>query len=126
MKKNQNGFKFLLGILFFIMLVGWIIKKLNLEDLLTELQDDNVKRGRQTKDAKKTIMARVSQQSDLSGRQQKILSIFAPEKKVYMENIVNAVKGVHVRTLRRELSKLESKKLIKKVGKTKGSYYIKS
>lgn len=62
----------------------------------------------------------------LSSRQKKILSLFEKTSEpVDMDGISAGVKGVHVRTLRRDLTKLSNLRLIKKVGSTKGTSYKK-
>jgi predicted HTH transcriptional regulator len=62
--------------------------------------------------------------SDLSQRQKEVLEIIKSRKEVDMEGIANAVKNVHVRTLRRDLNKLADSGFIKKIGSTKAAKYI--
>jgi predicted HTH transcriptional regulator len=59
----------------------------------------------------------------LDKRQTRILSLFDKEERITNEMIQSVIKGVTERTIRRDLNFLEEKGYIKKVGKTKGSYY---
>ncbi len=59
----------------------------------------------------------------LNLRQKKILNLLLEVKKIEMSNLKSEFINVTERTLRRDLSKLESEGLIKKSGKTKGSSY---
>jgi len=59
----------------------------------------------------------------LNSRQSKILKLLIDNKKLEMSDIKNNFPKINVRTLRRDLSTLESQALIVKVGKTKGAFY---
>lgn len=61
----------------------------------------------------------------LSKRQDMILRLFDSKERLDADQIAKKVKGATVRTIRRDLTKLEELGYVKKVGKTKGSYYIK-
>ncbi len=65
-------------------------------------------------------------QNILSPRQKKILSLIQDLGQVDTTVLNTKIRGVTVRTLRRDLNLLEQKGLIRKVGNTKGSYYEKS
>lgn len=62
----------------------------------------------------------------LNGRQSQILELLDNNKKIDTDLLMKNIKGVTVRTFRRDLDKLDKAGLVKKVGKTKGSYYVKS
>ncbi len=65
-----------------------------------------------------------STRDNLSQRQQRILSLFDREERITNDMISSVIPNVTDRTIRRDLTDLEKKGYIKKVGKTKGSYYI--
>lgn len=60
----------------------------------------------------------------LNKRQKEVLRLFNKADKVTNEMIGNVITGVTERTIRRDLTYLEEKGYIRKVGKTKGSYYM--
>lgn len=60
----------------------------------------------------------------LNKRQREILRLFNKEQQITNEMIQSVITGVTERTIRRDLNFLEEKGYIKKVGKTKGSYYV--
>jgi DNA-binding transcriptional ArsR family regulator len=64
-------------------------------------------------------------QTPISKRQDQILKLFEKSPKLEVEQISKRIKGTTVRTIRRDLTKLEEIGKVKKVGKTKGSYYMK-
>lgn len=61
---------------------------------------------------------------DLSPRQQKIMELVNNNPRVDTALLEEEIGGVTIRTLRRDLDTLEEKGLIRKIGKTKGSYYV--
>lgn len=61
--------------------------------------------------------------NNLSERQNLIMAMFSKESELKMDDIATKIEGVHVRTLRRELSKLCELNLIEKIGTTRGSIY---
>lgn len=60
----------------------------------------------------------------LNKRQREILRLFNREEKITNEMICSVITGVTERTIRRDLNYLEERGYIKKMGKTKGSYYV--
>jgi predicted HTH transcriptional regulator len=70
------------------------------------------------------VLPKDNLQSDLNARQQKIIGILSKEGKLDTSLLEKHIKNVTRRTLRRDLDVLEKMKILKKVGKTKGSYYI--
>lgn len=63
--------------------------------------------------------------NELTDRQIMILSLFNKKDKLFMDEIEKNIKGVHVRTLRREMEKLKEMDLIDKKGSTRNSFYVK-
>jgi predicted HTH transcriptional regulator len=87
------------------------------------------KKGKLIKDHGKKVLGNArraikSYSDKLSDRQKSILRLFDREDKITNEMICNTITDVTERTLRRDLEFLEQKKYIKKIGKTKGSYYV--
>jgi predicted HTH transcriptional regulator len=88
------------------------------------------KKGKDVQEKSKKLMKEASEVVKkatlrLNARQRMILKLFKSRKKLTNDEISEVVKGVTRRTLRRDLTNLEKKGHIKKVGKTKGSYYVK-
>jgi len=73
---------------------------------------------------KKTKLAVKSAKDKLNKRQKVILKLFEKEDKITNEMIRSVISNVSERTIRRDLTFLEERGYIEKVGKTKGSYYI--
>jgi predicted HTH transcriptional regulator len=73
------------------------------------------------KKAKKNIRTTTG---GLSRRQKKMLKLFDREDQITNDMISSVIRGISERTIRRDLTELEEKGYIKKVGKTKGSYYV--
>lgn len=84
---------------------------------------DTIKKGGK-KILRKTKIAIRSRTDRLTRRQKKMLSLFDREERITNEMIQSVISGVTERTIRRDLNFLEKKDYIKKVGKTKGSYYV--
>ena len=61
--------------------------------------------------------------SSLNSRQNKIIELLADSNKLEMSEIKKNFPSINVRTVRRDLSKLESSGRIVKSGKTKGAFY---
>lgn len=59
----------------------------------------------------------------LNDRQKKILNMFEKDKQLMNSDIEKVITGVTRRTLRRDLTEMETLGIIKQHGKTKGSYY---
>lgn len=72
---------------------------------------------------RKTKVALKKTTGELSLREARILGLFDREDRITNEMIKSVIKNVSERTIRRDLNSLERKGYIKKVGKTKGSYY---
>lgn len=66
---------------------------------------------------------RSSAKSTLNSRQNKIVELLGGNVKLEMSQIKSNFPNINVRTVRRDLSKLESLGIITKSGKTKGSFY---
>lgn len=60
----------------------------------------------------------------LSPRQMEIIDVFKKKRKVDTSLLQVYIPSVTIRTLRRDLESLKEMGLIKKVGSTKGSYYV--
>lgn len=67
----------------------------------------------------------VAVDKNLSKRQRKILKLFEKNDRVDTSLLSKKIPNVTVRTLRRDLDKLEDLHLVEKIGKTKGVHYIK-
>ncbi len=72
---------------------------------------------------KKTMIMVKANKDKLNKRQKKELSLFEKEQRITNEMIRSVIPNVTERTIRRDLSLLEEKGYIRKIGKTKGSYY---
>lgn len=88
------------------------------------------KKGRDVQEKSKKLMREASQAVKkatlrLNARQRMILKLFKSRRKLTNDEIGEVIKGVTRRTLRRDLTDLEKRGHIKKIGKTKGSFYIK-
>lgn len=116
--KNKNLLKTISGLFISIFIIFVIIKKI-IDAKNANKQED---RGNTQKEKKKTV--KIS--SNISSRQDHILSLFDQKNKLYIEDIAREVRGVHVRTLRRELAKMAEMGLVSKIGETKGSYYTRN
>lgn len=73
---------------------------------------------------KKTKNKLKSIKDGLTPRQKKIIDLFDREDQITNEMIQSVITGVTERTIRRDLNDLEEMGYIKKLGKTKGSYYV--
>lgn len=60
---------------------------------------------------------------NLTKRQKYIYKLIKSQREVEMDDLEKKITNVHVRTIRRDLSKLEESDLIEKIGKTKGAFY---
>jgi predicted HTH transcriptional regulator len=72
---------------------------------------------------KKTKLNLKAIKDKLNKRQIQMIKLFDKEDKITNEMLQNVIEGVTERTIRRDLNFLEEKGYIKKIGKTKGSYY---
>lgn len=98
-------------------------KEVFIERLEEKLEDDSMQKPKKEKIQK--VRKVNSSKSKLSGRQEEIMKVFSTNKKVDTDVLNKKIKGITIRTLRRDLDKLTQDGLIKKVGKTRGSYYVK-
>ncbi len=125
MKELEKGIKKIAGMLVSIFVVFLLVKKIM--DTRQTDSNENIpqkSRGRSSKSMNKNTS--VGKLEGLSQRQKKIYKIFDEMGNVHMDDVSLRIKNVHVRTLRRDLGKLADMKLIKKVGKTKNSYYVRT
>lgn len=60
----------------------------------------------------------------LTKRQNQILDLVREYDKIDTDLLKSEIKGVSVRTLRRDLDKLVNMKILEKIGKTRGVYYV--
>ncbi|MDD3840968.1 MAG: DeoR family transcriptional regulator [Clostridia bacterium] len=60
----------------------------------------------------------------LSERQKKIVSILEKEGEVYPSKLQELLPNVSTRTIRRDMTDLEKKKIVEQKGSTKSTYYI--
>lgn len=74
---------------------------------------------------KRTVKKKIAD-FKLNDRQKSILSIMQSAKKHPMKYIENKIGNTNVRTLRRDLDKLQRIGLIKKFGSTKSAFYQKT
>jgi hypothetical protein len=87
------------------------------------------KKGNQTdmktfKDVNKKLSSKISDLK-LNDRQKNILSVMVESKKHPMKYLESRIGNFNVRTLRRDLDKLQRMNLIKKFGSTKSAFYQK-
>jgi predicted HTH transcriptional regulator len=87
------------------------------------------KKGKMIKSGGKKLLKNAklkfkASRDQLNKRQRGILRLFDKEEKITNEMIGNVITGVTERTIRRDLNYLEARGYIKKIGKTKGSYYV--
>jgi predicted HTH transcriptional regulator len=126
MKEIQGFIKRIVGLVVSIMIIGVLVKRV----FDSRFKERNKKVFEKPLLLSKGISTKITKKSEvvkekLSKRQQEILGLFEKKTKIFMEDITLKIKGVHVRTIRRELSKLTKLGYIKKVGSTKGSFYTK-
>lgn len=86
-------------------------------------KDHNEKK--EPKTARKTKKTKVAD-FKLNERQKKILSVLSESKKHPMKYLESKIGNFNVRTLRRDLDKLQKMGLIKKFGSTKSAFYQKT
>ncbi|MCA9385548.1 DeoR family transcriptional regulator [Candidatus Dojkabacteria bacterium] len=77
------------------------------------------------RDTLKKLSDKIHKDDPVMERQSRIMQLFETHQEVDTNLLKSEITDVAVRTLRRDLDKLEQSNLVKKVGKTKGSYYVK-
>ncbi len=107
-KKKEESFifPFLFFFAFFFFLVAYLFRKKNIEDTPVVQK------------------SRVVNDEVLNKRQENILQILSTEGEVTVEYLMEKIKNVTERTLRRDMKKLEELGFSEKMGNTKGSKYI--
>jgi predicted HTH transcriptional regulator len=66
----------------------------------------------------------IGKESLFNERQESLINLFKERKSMTMSEVEPLFKGITNRTLRRDLSKLEEKGIVKQEGKTKNSVYV--
>lgn len=89
------------------------------------LEKDARREREVTRAPRKSLTAKVADYR-LNERQKNILSVLSESKKHPMKYLESKIGNFNVRTLRRDLDKLQKMGLIKKIGSTKSAFYQKT
>lgn len=73
--------------------------------------------------SKKVVQARNQESNQINSRQNILLALLKQYKSMQMKDIEKRIQTVNVRTLRRDLDKLQKFGLISKTGSTKAAVY---
>jgi len=90
-----------------------------------ELREDEASnlRSNSKEESEKMVTLESPRRKKKTPRQEKIIQLLTMSEKMDMSEIQKHFSKVNVRTLRRDLSSLESSGMITKVGRTKGAFY---
>jgi len=114
--------KYLFGIVMGIII--FFLIRILIDQEGREIKKDVFNRIKKKIGVERKVTSQMKINKKLSLRQQQIMEIFSKTDKVYMDNLTKILKNIHVRTIRRDLASLSQLGYIKKVGGTKGRYYV--